>query len=90
MKIINNTLQYNGFLSKSDISNHPDSVELEKGQLFPYEKYSFRIKQEYGVFGFFFNRHKIAKGEFHNIEGNTFKQIFCDKGCAYYAEGDKF
>ena len=36
MKIKNNILQYNGYLSRSRVENHPDSVDLEEGQVFPY------------------------------------------------------
>ena len=77
MKIKNNYLQYNGHLSRNQLSNHPDSVDLEEGQVFPYGQYIFAVKQDYGVFGFAFSRESIPEGEFHEIEGNTFSHIFC-------------
>ena len=90
MKIKNNNLQNNGYLSRLSVSNHPDSVELEEGQVFPFSQYIFEVKQDYGVFGFAFTRHPVPVGEFHEISGNRFKHIFCKRGCGYYAYGDEF
>ena len=59
IKIKNNVLEYNGYQSRSSFSNHPDSVDLEEGQVYPFGQYIFYVKQTYGVFGFVFNRFPV-------------------------------
>lgn len=89
-RITGNQFTYNGRLTTQTVQNNPSADKrVWKEAYFPFEEYIFDLAQTSGIFTFEFKNHDMPEESAHLIQYNTFKHIYCLRGCAYSARGDK-
>lgn len=88
--VTNNYFGYNGYLSNTEISNHPESRARQWKEInFPFDEYIFDLAQNSGIFTFDFWNHDVPMLHAHTISDNKFEHIYCLRGCAYSARGSR-